>query len=283
MEVLWVVLLGLLTAGYFALAGFDYGVGLLFRFVGRDEAERARVLRAVTPFVLGNEVWLVAAVGVLFGAFPRLEGELLSAHHGGFVAVLVGLVAFTAAVQLRSHPWWDVVLVGGAAVVAVGWGLVLGGVLGGPAALWAVGVATLFLLHGAVFLAWRLSGPPRARAVAAARALVAPAGAFAVAAVLSSGPVRAPAVGWAGAATAAALLAGAWSALRLKAYRPALLCTAALCAVPVLAVFGAQSVVEVAAMAHAPTLRVLSWAAAAVLPLVLVFQWATWWMSRAAR
>ncbi|MBB5956191.1 cytochrome d ubiquinol oxidase subunit II [Saccharothrix tamanrassetensis] len=283
MEGLWVALLGLLTAGYFALAGFDYGVGLLFRFVGRDEAERTGVIRTMTPFFLGNEVWLVAAVGVLFGAFPRLEGELLSAHHGSFVTILVGLVMFTAAVQLRSHPLWDVPLVAGALIVAAGWGVLLGNVLGGPPFLWAAGLVTMFLLHGAVFLTWRLHGPLRSRAVLLARVLIAPSAAFVVAAVLLSGPVQAPTYGWAGATLVLFLLGGTWPALRRRLYLLAFLCTATTCAVPALAVFGAQAVVTTETMSHAPTLEALTWPALAVLPLVLVFQWTTWWMSRATR
>lgn len=281
MEGVWVVLLGLLTAGYFALAGFDYGVGLLYRFVGRDEPERARVLRAMTPFFLGNEVWLVAAVGVLFGAFPRLEGELLSGHRIGFVTVLVGLVLFTAAVQLRIGPFWDVFVVGGALVVAVGWGVLLGDVLGGPPALWAFGLVSLFLLHGAVFLAWRLDDP--ARALVVARVLFAPVALFVVAAVFLRGPVAAPAVGLVGAVVALLALTGAWVALRARAFRLAFLGTGVVCAVPALAVFGARDVVTPEVMSHTPTLQALGWVAAFVLPLVLVFQWATWRLSRAAR
>ncbi|WP_309117132.1 cytochrome d ubiquinol oxidase subunit II [Saccharothrix sp.] len=281
MEGVWVALLGLLTAGYFALAGFDYGVGLLYRFLGRDEAERARVLRAMTPFFLGNEVWLVAAVGVLFGAFPRLEGELLSEHRIAFVIVLVGLVLFTAAVQLRIGPFWDVFVVGGALVVAVGWGVLLADVLGGPPVLWAFGLVSLFLLHGAVFLAWRLDD--RARVLVVARVLFAPVGLFVVAAVFLRGPVALPAVGLAGAVVALAGLAGAWFALRARAFRVAFLCTAVVCAVPALAVFGARGVVTPGVMSHTPTLQALGWVAAVVLPLVLVFQWATWRLSRAAR
>ncbi|MEV0680996.1 cytochrome d ubiquinol oxidase subunit II [Actinosynnema sp. NPDC050436] len=278
MEGVWVALLGLLTAGYFALAGVDYGVALLFRVVGRDEVERSRVLGAMTPFLLGNEVWLVAAVGVLFGAFPRLEGELLSGHHGVFVVVLVGLVAFTAAVQLRTHPWWDAPLVGGALAVSAGWGVLLGDVLGGPAVLWAFGVPVLFLLHGAVFLSWRLRGPVRERASRAARVLAWPAAGFVVAAVVLSGPVREP---WCG--VGAVLGVALPLAARVVTRRLAFLCTATVCAVLPVTVFGAQAVVDVEAMAHTPTLRALGWVALVVLPLVGLFQWATWWVARAAR
>lgn len=275
----WIVLLGFLTCGYFALAGFDYGVGVLLRLLARDEPERRAVLRAVTPFVLGNEVWLVAAVGVLFGAFPRLEGELLSAHHTAFTVLLTALVAFTAAVQLRS-PAWDVVLAGSALVVAVAWGVVLGRVLGGPVVLWGAGLPLLFALHGAVFLAWRLDGDLRRRALRWATALVVPVAVFAVAAPALAGPVRTPAYGLT-AVAALALLGGAWLALRSGRRRVAFGCTALVCALPVVGVFGAQEVVTREVMAGLPTLRALGWVALLVLPLVLLFQWTTWWVHRA--
>ncbi|MFE9743412.1 cytochrome d ubiquinol oxidase subunit II [Saccharothrix saharensis] len=274
-------LLAFLTCGYFALAGFDYGVGVLLRLVGRDEGARRAVLRAVTPFFLGNEVWLVAAVGVLFGAFPRLEGELLSSQHTVFAVLLAGLVCFTVAVQLRS-PGWDFPLVGGAVVVAAGWGVLLGRVLGGPVVLWGAGMLVLFSLHGAVFLSWRLSGGLRSRARRIAGLLVPGAAVFVVAAVVTAGSVPVP--GFAVTAVVALGLLGAvWAALRVERYRLAFACSAAMCALPVLGVFGARSVVTVSVMADVSTLRVLTWAAVVVVPLVLVFQWATWWMSRAAR
>ncbi len=281
MEGVWIALLAFLTCGYFALAGFDYGVGVLLRLVGRDERSRRAVLRAVTPFFLGNEVWLVAAVGVLFGAFPRLEGELLSSQHTVFAVLLAGLVCFTVAVQLRS-PGWDFALVGGALVVAVGWGVLLGRVLGGPVWLWGAGMPVVFALHGAVFLSWRLSGELRERAVRIAGALVLPGVGFVVAGAVTAGAVPAPAFGVT-AVVASGLLGGVGVALRSRRYRVALGCSALLCAAPVVGVFGARSVVTVSVMADVSTLRVLTWAAVVVVPLVLVFQWATWWMSRAAR
>ena len=142
METLWLVVLGVLTAGYFALAGFDYGTGLLLPFRRRDET-----LQRMTPFFLGNEVWLVAAVGVLFAAFPRLEGELLSGAHSTFTLILAGLVLFMAAVQLRL--WWWLVFTG-ALMISVGWGLFLAHLLHGP---WFVALVmpVLFAVHGWVF------------------------------------------------------------------------------------------------------------------------------------
>ncbi len=142
METLWLVVLGTLTAGYFALAGFDYGTGLLLPFRRREVA-----LHRMTPFFLGNEVWLVAAIGVLFAAFPRLEGELLSGAHSVFTLLLAGLVLFMAAVQLRL--WWWLVF-SGALMVSAGWGLFLAHLLHAP---WFVALVmpVLFAVHGWVF------------------------------------------------------------------------------------------------------------------------------------
>lgn len=273
METFWVALLGLLTADYFALAGFDYGTALLLRFTGRDERERRRVLGAMTPFVLGNEVWLVAAVGVLFGAFPRLEGELLSGEHAVFTAILVGLVLFTASVQLRgTSPAFDLPLITGALLVSVGWGVLAANLTGSSPVLWGVGVVALFALHGATFLAWRVSGPLGLRARGQALSLVVPSAAFAVtAAVLSGVP---------GLLVLLVPLLGAWLALRSSRHRLAFACTALVCALPIPLVVAAESLVTPAVMSHSPTLQVLIWVALPVLPLVVLLQWVTWWIVR---
>lgn len=137
MEIVWYALLGLFLAGYLVLAGYDYGVGLLLAGTPGEQPRR-RALTALGPFFLGNEVWLVAAVGILFGAFPMLEGELLSGLYPAVAAALAGVILVTAAVQLRSRPTgvagrarWDGVLITGSALTALGWGAVLAGLLQG--------------------------------------------------------------------------------------------------------------------------------------------------------
>lgn len=86
-------LLVILFCGYFVLGSLDYGVALVA--TGRAELDR------ISPFFLGNEVWLVAAVGLLFGAFPLNEGELLGAYRVPVALALVGVVMVTAAFGLR--------------------------------------------------------------------------------------------------------------------------------------------------------------------------------------
>lgn len=192
LETAWLALLGLLLAGYFVLGGYDYGVQMLHPWLGERrgrEADGNAALDAIAPFFLGNEVWLVAFTGVLFGAFPHLEGTLLSGLYPLIVAILVGLVLGNAAIQLRRRSRtargrrrWDALIVCGGALPAVCWGLVVGLLLHGvprradgsfhvgfgdvfsPFVLGCgATTALLFAAHGAVFVALR-SGPELAPA-----------------------------------------------------------------------------------------------------------------------
>ncbi|MEU3453841.1 cytochrome d ubiquinol oxidase subunit II [Micromonospora sp. NPDC006766] len=190
MEAVWYALLGLFFATYLVLGGYDYGVGLLLARPGDPRGRRA-ALNAVGPFFLGNEVWLVAAVGILFGAFPPLEGELLAGFYPAVLGAVTGVVLVTAGVQLRSRPRaesartaWDRVVVVGSGLAALGWGALLGGLLQGVplradghvagvshlftpfVAATALAMLALVALQGATFLTLRLPAadvPPVAR------------------------------------------------------------------------------------------------------------------------
>ncbi|HYN97154.1 MAG TPA: cytochrome d ubiquinol oxidase subunit II, partial [Pilimelia sp.] len=145
METIWYALLGAAFATYLALGGCDYGVGLLLDRRAPEAARRA-TLNALGPFFLGNEVWLVVTAGLLFGAFPALEGELLSGLFPLVGAGVAGAVLVTVGVGLRSRPagarqraGWDALITAGSVLAAGGWGAVLGGLLqgvppGGPTA-----------------------------------------------------------------------------------------------------------------------------------------------------
>ncbi|ONI75179.1 cytochrome d ubiquinol oxidase subunit II [Actinosynnema sp. ALI-1.44] len=195
MEMVWLVLMGLVLGGYFVLGGYDYGTQMLYPLIGRDERGRRVVRAALGPFFFGNEVWLIAFAGVLFGAFPRLEGTLISGLYPLFLLLLLGLVVGKAAVQLRSRARnaqvWDVLIVAGGLIAAVGWGLVVGVLLHGvpygtdgvvtlgwsdvvnPFVVMS-GVSNVLLLggHGAVFLTLRGSGDIVERARRLARPLL---------------------------------------------------------------------------------------------------------------
>ena len=44
LEILWFCLIAVLWGGYFVLEGFDFGVGMLLPFLGRDEDDRSTML-----------------------------------------------------------------------------------------------------------------------------------------------------------------------------------------------------------------------------------------------
>jgi cytochrome bd-type quinol oxidase subunit 2 len=163
-EILWFGILAFLLAGYFALEGFDIGVGLLLPFTG----ERDRAVGAIAPFVLANEVWLVGLAGVLFGAFPVLEGEVLSGLYPVVVGLLVSWIVRDAGLWFRRRldgsgwrSFWTGAVAAGSLGLALSWGGVIAGITGAPALLgvaYGVVVALVFAFHGWTFLAWRLPG-----------------------------------------------------------------------------------------------------------------------------
>ncbi|RNL80634.1 cytochrome d ubiquinol oxidase subunit II [Halostreptopolyspora alba] len=169
MEIAAVVLLAGLVVGYFVLAGCDIGLGMLLPHLARTPGERRRLVSAVAPYFLGTEVWLVGAVGVVAGLFPALKHEVIVAQWPVFVAILAGWLWRDAGLWLRPRAdntvWrgtWDVAITAGSWTLALGWGLVVGGLLSGgrplsPFALaCAVTVVALFALRGAAFGAERL-------------------------------------------------------------------------------------------------------------------------------
>nr|WP_052478671.1 cytochrome d ubiquinol oxidase subunit II [Kibdelosporangium sp. MJ126-NF4]CEL19899.1 Cytochrome d ubiquinol oxidase subunit II [Kibdelosporangium sp. MJ126-NF4]CTQ97123.1 Cytochrome d ubiquinol oxidase subunit II (EC 1.10.3.-) [Kibdelosporangium sp. MJ126-NF4] len=318
LQMVWLVLMGLVLSGYFVLGGYDYGTQLLYPFVGRDERGRRVVRAALGPFFFGNEVWLIAFAGVLFGAFPLLEGTLISGLYPLFVLVLLGLVTGKAAVQLRGRAErarrvWDALIVSGGLVTAVGWGLVVGVLLNGvpmgtdgvvtlgwadvvqPFVLMA-GVSNVLLLggHGAVFLTLRASGVVADRARAAARPLLLAAIlAVTVTTVLGGGSavtqstVALLVVALFVASLLAALLlvargrrGWAFAATSLAALLPVPLLGAGLYPYLLASTVDGRGVSVAQAAADASTLAVLLPWGIVLLPVIVAYQAWSWWLFR---
>ncbi|MGC9974580.1 MAG: cytochrome d ubiquinol oxidase subunit II [Gaiellaceae bacterium] len=197
----WFVVLAVLWGGYFVLEGFDFGVGMLMRLIGRDEAERKAVIGTIEPVWDGNEVWLIVAGGATFAAFPSWYATLFSGYYIVFFLILLGLIFRGVAIEYRAKRreprWcsaWEVVIVLGSVVPAFLWGVVFanvihgvpidgngefsGGLLdlfGGYAILGGFVSLALFAFHGAVFLTLRTEGEVRRRAKCFAIRLAVPA------------------------------------------------------------------------------------------------------------
>ncbi len=197
---LWFALIAVLWTGYFFLEGFDFGVGVLLPFLGRDDLDRRLMVNAIGPLWDGNEVWLLVAGGATFAAFPEWYATLFSGFYLALFLILAALIFRGVAFEFRGKgrrpewkAWWDHAIFWGSALPALLWGVafanVLRGVAIGPDHEWAgsffdllnpyalVGGVTsllLFTLHGGVFLALKTDGDLRDRARRAARWLAVP-------------------------------------------------------------------------------------------------------------
>jgi cytochrome d ubiquinol oxidase subunit II len=182
----WGLLLAVLAAGWMlvdgaAQGGLQLSGAVTGRGRGRD-GRRRTLLAVVGPLLLLGEVWLVAAAGVLVGAFWHVESALWSAGYPLVVALVAAWVLRDAAVWLRSRlagvrwragwdavgRWAGVALPGAfGGLLGVAWwefALPPGQAVTGPGAV-AFGAAPVLLavlcvlgvrIHGGLLLAARL-------------------------------------------------------------------------------------------------------------------------------
>ena len=109
MGTLWFWIVALMLVAYVVLDGFDIGVGIVYLFVARTEDERRQAMSSIGPFWDGNEVWLLAAGGTLFFAFPLLYASAFSGFYLPLMIVLWLLILRGVGIELRSHsgdPLW---------------------------------------------------------------------------------------------------------------------------------------------------------------------------------
>ena len=198
METLWFCFVAAALVAYVVLDGFDLGVGIIHLGVARTEAERKQVLAAIGPYWDGNEVWLLAAGGTLFMAFPSLYSSAFSGFYLPLMMVLWLLMLRGIAIEFRGHidspvwkPLWDVVFSGASALLAIFFGAALGNVVRGVSLntkgefflpLWTnfgvkseVGILDWYTItvgllayvtltqHGALWIGWKTRGDVQRR------------------------------------------------------------------------------------------------------------------------
>ncbi len=89
---IWFVIIAVFFVGFFVLEGFDFGVGMLHSFVGRDDVERRIIVNSIGPIWDGNEVWLVVGAAAIFAAFPSWYATMFSSFYLALLIVLVALI-----------------------------------------------------------------------------------------------------------------------------------------------------------------------------------------------
>jgi cytochrome d ubiquinol oxidase subunit II len=109
MQTLWFILVAVMLVAYVVLDGFDLGAGALHLFAARTDEERRTVLAAIGPVWDGNEVWLLAAGGTLFYAFPLLYAASFSGFYLALNIVLWLFIFRAIGIEMRMHlanPVW---------------------------------------------------------------------------------------------------------------------------------------------------------------------------------
>jgi cytochrome bd ubiquinol oxidase subunit II len=206
MATLWFVLVGLMITVYVVLDGFDLGAGAIHLLIAKSNDERRLILRAVGPVWDGNEVWLLAAGGTLYFAFPALYASSFSGFYLPLTMVLWLLMIRAIGIEFRGHlssqlwrSFFDVAFSISSVLLTVFFGAALGNVIRGVPLndqgyffepLWTtftitshpgildwytviVGVTALAVLasHGALYIATKTEGELNARARHAASIL----------------------------------------------------------------------------------------------------------------
>ncbi|MFP4320841.1 MAG: cytochrome d ubiquinol oxidase subunit II [Anaerolineales bacterium] len=197
---IWFLLIGVLFAGFFLLEGFDYGVGILLLFLGKDDKERCQIINTIGPHWDGNEVWVITAGGAMFAAFPHWYATMFSGFYLALTLMLVALIFRGVAFEFRSkdenpqwRQFWDWAIFIGSLVPAILWGVAIANLVKGVpidgnmtftgnffdllnvyTLLGGLVTLSIFTLHGAVFLAMKTENQILERAHKAALRVWAP-------------------------------------------------------------------------------------------------------------
>ncbi len=138
METLWFMIVAVMVAAYVVLDGFDLGAGVIYLGAARTPDERHKIMRAIGPVWDGNEVWLLAAGGTLYFAFPLLYASSFSGFYLPLMMVLWLLMLRGISIELRAHmgnPVWsgffDVVFCVSSILLCIFFGAALGNVVRG--------------------------------------------------------------------------------------------------------------------------------------------------------
>jgi len=315
----WFILIAILWSGYFVLEGFDFGVGILLPFLGRDDTDRRVMVNTIGPVWDGNEVWLLTAGGATFAAFSQWYATMFSGFYLPLLIILVALIVRGVCFEFRSKVdsprWranWDRAIFAGSALPALLWGVAFANIVRGVPVnaahvytgnlltllnwyglLGGLVTLSLFTLHGAIFLGLKTTGEVRARARATAVkvALVAVPLAAVFLAVTQFSHGR-PATDVTAAVAAVALIGGAAAALRGREGW-AFAGTAVTLVLAVATLFGDlwpnvfpsstsaafDLTVNNASSPHY-TLVVMSWVALIFTPIVLGYQSWSYWVFR---
>ncbi|EIC84465.1 cytochrome d ubiquinol oxidase subunit II [Serratia sp. M24T3] len=133
---IWWVLIGVLFIGFAVTDGFDMGVGILVRIIGKTDTDRRVMINAIAPHWDGNQVWLITAGGALFAAWPMVYAAAFSGFYAAMILVLCALffrpLGFDYRAKVDDRRWrnmWDWGIFIGSFVPALVFGVAFGNLL----------------------------------------------------------------------------------------------------------------------------------------------------------
>ena len=283
------------------------------------ETRRRVMLSTIGPVWDGNEVWLLTAGGATFAAFPEWYATLFSGFYIPLLLILVALIVRALAFDYRGKvddpAWrrrWDIAIMVGSYGPALLWGVAFTNIVRGvpidadfeytgslltllnPAALLGgLATTTLFIAYGAMFIALKTDGPIRheARQLSVRVGVVA---AVLVAAWLAVIQVSTgSAVSWILTGSAAVLLLGALGMAHRGSEGWGFTLAFAAIGIAVISLFVALfpdvmpsstdpafSLTATNASSTDYTLKIMTWVAVLLTPVVLLYQSWTYWIFR---
>ncbi|WP_137147415.1 cytochrome d ubiquinol oxidase subunit II [Mycolicibacterium sp. CR10] len=287
---------------------------------GDPDDRRRAVLNTIGPVWDANEVWLITAGAAMFAAFPNWYATLFSALYLPLLAILFGMILRIVGIEWRGkindpqwRRWADIGIALGSWLPAILWGVAfaillrglpidaegqahpgIGDVLSPYTLLGGLATASLFAFYGSVFIALKTTGAIHDDAFRFGRVLSIPvivlAGGFGLWTQLAYGKTWT----WLALAVAvvALLVAVSFVWQNTREGRAFAATVVVIAAVAVL-IFGSMypnllpstlnpdwSVTVENGSSTPYTLRIMTWASLALLPLVLMYQGWTYWVFR---
>jgi cytochrome d ubiquinol oxidase subunit II len=287
---------------------------------GDPDDRRRAVLNTIGPVWDANEVWLITAGAAMFAAFPNWYATLFSALYLPLLAILFGMILRIVGIEWRGkindphwRRWADIGIALGSWLPAILWGVAfaillrglpidadgqaqtsVGDVLSPYTLLGGLATASLFAFYGSVFITLKTSGAIRDDAFRFGRLLSIPAivvaGGFGLWTQLAYGKPWT----WLALGVAVVALLGAVALVWQKTREGwAFASTVVVVAAVAVLIFGSMypnllpstlnpewSVTVENGSSTPYTLRIMTWASLALLPLVMTYQGWTYWVFR---
>ncbi len=197
LQTIWFFIWGLLWAVFLMTDGADFGIGILYPFIGKSDEDKRIMLNSMGPLWDGNEVWLITAGGVTFAAFPTVYAVMFSSLYSALMLILFALILRGVSFEFRGKvdrpAWrkiWDVCIFIGSFAPALLFGVAFANIFKGLpidgeglfqgtlltllnpyGLLGGVLFVMLFLVHGALWLAIRSGDARHQKAMAVANKL----------------------------------------------------------------------------------------------------------------